>query len=356
MSIHVNRLIFMARELSHVDIDIQADKEGLVFNVSAKEIAGKITIPNELEARGIIVQLDKLHWKEVEQEKIIVVDQTDPISSNYPALHIRINDFIYDGIPLGESTIEVRPVAEGIRVEKFITRSELLNLTINGTWSREIGETGLSEFNIIMTSKDIAKFLKTMGFQAPISQAETIIDMQAQWSDFPSLFEIKNISGKMRIEIGQGEVIDAKPGMGRVLGLFSLTNLPRRLILDFRDVLGKGLRFQSMKGDFVLTKGEAYTDGFVIDSSSAEIVVTGNTGLANQDYDQMVYVTPRVGRVLPTIGAIAGGAVGAAAGFFVQGMFHKGLKGVGKIVYQVTGSWDDPIIELIKTEEDINEK
>ena len=356
MSIHVNRLIFMARELSHVDIDIHADKEGLVFNVSAKDIAGKITVPNELERRGIIVQLDKLHWKEIEEDKDIVVEETAPVTSNYPALHIRIDDFIYDGIPLGESTIEVRPVAEGIRVEKFITRSELMNLTINGTWSREVGVAGLSEFNIIMTSKDIAKFLKTMGFQAPITQAETIIDMQAQWSDFPSLFEIKNISGKMRIEIGQGEVIDAKPGMGRVLGLFSLTNLPRRLILDFRDVLGKGLRFQSMKGDFVLTKGEAYTDSFVIDSSSAEIVVTGNTGLANQDYDQMVYVTPRVGRVLPTIGAIAGGAVGAAAGFFVQGMFHKGLKGVGKIVYRVTGSWDDPNIELIKTEEKKNEK
>ncbi|MCF6318094.1 MAG: TIGR02099 family protein [Proteobacteria bacterium] len=351
MSVQVDRLIFMARELSHVKIDIEADNEGLIFNLNADEILGKITVPNELDSKGIIVQLDKLHWKAIEKEEVIETEQTSPVSSTYPALHIWIGDFIYDGIPLGESTIEVRPVAEGIRVEKFISRSDLLNLTINGTWSRDIGETGLSEFNIIMTSKDIARFLKTMGFQAPITQAETIIDMQAQWSDFPSEFEIKNISGKMRIEIGQGEVIDAKPGVGRVLGLFSLTNLPRRLILDFRDVLSKGLRFQSMKGDFVLTKGEAYTDGFVIDSSSAEIVITGKTGLANQDYEQMVYVTPRVGRVLPTIGAIAGGAVGAAAGFFVQGMFHKGLRGVGKITYKVTGSWDDPIIELIKTEE-----
>ncbi len=351
MSVHVDRLIFMARELSHVSIDIEAGNEGLIFNLDADEISGKITVPNELDSKGITIQLNKLHWKAIEKEEVIEIEQTSPVSSTYPALHIWIGDFVYNGIPLGESTIEVRPVAEGIRVEKFITRSDLLNLTINGTWSRDIGETGLSEFNIIMTSKDIAGFLKTMGFQAPITQAEIIIDMQAQWSDFPSQFEIRNISGKMRIEIGQGEVIDAKPGMGRVLGLFSLTNLPRRLILDFRDVLSKGLRFQSMKGDFVLTKGEAYTENFVIDSSSAEIVITGKTGLANQDYEQMIYVIPRVGRVLPTIGAIAGGAVGAAAGFLVQGMFHKGLKDVGKITYKVTGSWDEPIIELIKTEE-----
>jgi uncharacterized protein YhdP len=147
--------------------------------------------------------------------------------------------------------------------------------------------------------------------------------------------------------------------MGRVLGLFSLTNLPRRLILDFRDVLGKGLRFKSMIGDFTLVNGEANTESFIIDTSSAEIVITGKTGLANQDYDQMVFVTPRVGRVLPTIGAIAGGAVGAAAGFLVQGMFRKGLKDVGKIIYKVTGSWNNPIIELIETqtnEKAVNEK
>jgi uncharacterized protein YhdP len=202
-----------------------------------------------------------------------------------------------------------------------------------------------------MTSKNIAKFLSELGFEAPISQADTIIDMQAQWHDFPSQFEIKNINGKMRIEVGEGDVVDAKPGMGRVLGLFSLTNLPRRLMLDFKDVFGKGLHFESMQGDFKIENGEAYTDSFIIDSTSAKILVSGRTGLANQDYDQTVVVVPRVGRVIPTIGAITGGAIGAAAGFFVQGMFSKGLKNVGKIVYKVTGSWDEPNIELIETEE-----
>jgi len=349
MSLQVKHLVFMARTLSNVAIEIETNAGGIVFQVQAEEIAGKITVPNDLDAKGVIVQLDKLHWKAIEKELVIQQEQTSPVSSNYPPLHIWVGDFIYDGIHLGESTIEVRPVNDGVRIEKFNTRSDLINLTMNGNWQRNVGKTGLSQFNIIMTSPDIAKFLKTIGFEAPITRAETIIDMQAQWPDFPSQFEIKNISGNMRIEIGEGEVIDAKPGMGRVLGLFSLTNLPRRLILDFRDVLGKGLRFESMKGNFTLDNGEAYTDSFKIDSASAEIAITGKTGLANQDYDQMVIVTPRVGRVLPTIGAIAGGAVGAAAGFLVQGMFRKGLKGVGKIIYKVTGKWDDPIIELIET-------
>jgi len=349
MTVNIGTVIFMSRELKNVEVKMIHKEESLNFEVNGEQIKGKIIIAKDLDKKGIIVQLEKLHWfdSNISQEP----QNLEKVSTKYPALHVWIGDFIYDGIPLGESSIEVRPIAQGVRVEKFDTKSALLNLNINGNWLRNDGLTGLSKFNIIMTSRDIAKFLEKMGFQAPISQAQTVIDMQAQWPGFPSQFEIKNISGNMRIEVGEGEVVDAKPGMGRILGLFSLTNLPRRLILDFKDVLGKGLHFKSMQGDFVLTNGEAYTDSFVIDSSSAKILIQGITGLANQDYDQTVIVTPRVGRVLPTIGAIAGGAVGAAAGFLVQGMFSKGLKNVGKIIYKVTGSWDNPEIKLIETKE-----
>ncbi|HFC31060.1 MAG TPA: hypothetical protein ENJ44_08475 [Oceanospirillales bacterium] len=342
----------MSRVLTHVAIEVEKNSDGLIFKVNGDNVNGMVKIANDVKRKGIVVKLDKLHWQALsDDDKEQELNKLAKISTEYPALHIYIADFIYDSIPLGEASIEVRPVAQGVRVEKFQTSSDLLKLSINGIWLRDEGKRGLSKFNIIMTSKDIAKFLLNLDLHAPISQADTIINMQASWNGLPSEFEIKNISGNMHVAIGKGEVVDAKPGMGRVLGLFSLTNLPRRLILDFKDVFAKGLQFSSMQGDFTLENGVANTNGFVIDSSSAQIVITGVTDLAKQSYDQLVVVTPRVGRVLPTIGAIAGGAVGAAAGFLVQGMFHKGLKKVGKIVYKVTGTWEKPEIKLITTEE-----
>ncbi len=349
MSLQVDTLIFMARELKNVSIDVfnNVKEESIDLTIQAEDIVGTVKIANNLSKKGIIVQLQKLHWQAPDVVK--AEESSEQVTTSYPPLHIWIGDFIYDGIPLGESSIEVRPVSEGIKVEKLVTHSQLLNLNINGVWSRNQGKKGLSKFNIIITSSNIAAFLEKLGFQAPISHTQTLINMQAQWDGLPSQFEIKKISGSMRIELGKGEVVDAKPGMGRVLGLFSLTNLPRRLILDFSDVFAKGLHFASMKGDFELRNGDAYTDAFVIDSSSAKITLSGKTGLATQDYDQTIIIEPRVGRILPTIGAITGGAVGAAAGFLVQGMFHKGLKDVGKIIYKVTGSWDKPNIVLVET-------
>jgi len=88
-------------------------------------------------------------------------------------------------------------------------------------------------------------------------------------------------------------------------------------------------------------------DGFVIAASSAEIIITGSTGFVEQSYDQLITVKPEVGKTFPTIGAIAGGAVGAAAGFVVQGIFEGALKNSADIQYKVTGTWSEPEIVLL---------
>ncbi len=45
-----------------------------------------------------------------------------------------------------------------------------------------------------------------------------------------------------------------------MVGLASVAALPRRLALDFSDLTDKGLAFDSVRGDFDLRDGNAYTD------------------------------------------------------------------------------------------------
>ena len=136
--------------------------------------------------------------------------------------------------------------------------------------------------------------------------------------------------------------------MGRLLGLVSLAELPRRLTLDFGDVFGKGLAFDSIKGDFHLADGNATTDNLVIAGPAANISVTGRTGLNARDYDQEMRVVPHVGNSLPLVGAVVGGPIGAAAGFAVQGLLGKGLNKAASARYRITGSWDKPVMTLVE--------
>ena len=49
-------------------------------------------------------------------------------------------------------------------------------------------------------------------------------------------------------------------GGGRLLGLMSLAELPRRLSLNFNDFTDKGLGFNSIKGEFRFANGSATTN------------------------------------------------------------------------------------------------
>ena len=44
------------------------------------------------------------------------------------------------------------------------------------------------------------------------------------------------MNGNLSLELERGQLRTVKPGAGRMLGLLSVTELPRRLALDFRDV------------------------------------------------------------------------------------------------------------------------
>jgi uncharacterized protein YhdP len=132
-----------------------------------------------------------------------------------------------------------------------------------------------------------------------------------------------------------------------LLGLFSIAELPRRLLFDFGDVFRKGMAFDSIRGNFTLGNGDAVTHDLEIRGPAADIKVDGRTGLRAHDYDQTVSVFPKVGSTLPLLGAVAGGPVGAAAGLALQGLLGSGLAQASGTTYKVTGSWEKPLIVKI---------
>ncbi|MCB1582096.1 MAG: DUF3971 domain-containing protein [Marinicella sp.] len=347
VSLHIERLIFMSRTFKDVALDIRRSTDSLVIQIESPAIKGLVEIADDLGRKGVVAQFEHLNWIDTNDAGEVVVTNH---SSKVPDIHLWVDEFSYLGIPLGELRMEMRNVADGIIVELLSIKSEMAEINVSGEWHKSVGRLGQSNFNVVMFSERIADFLQTVGFNAPITNAQTLIKMNAVWDDVPSQFDMAKIDGELDIKLGQGQVLDQKPGFGRVLGLFNLTNLPRRLILDFRDVLAEGLLFRSMEGHFVINQGVASTDNFLIKASSARIHINGDVGFADQSYNQTITVRPQIGKTFPTIGAIAGGPVGAAAGFLVQGLFDKQLKNKNEIIYRVTGTWDEPQIDLITDE------
>jgi len=135
-----------------------------------------------------------------------------------------------------------------------------------------------------------------------------------------------------------------------VLGLASLGELRRRLALDFSDLTDKGFAFDTVRGSFDLHDGSAQTEDVLVKGPAAEIGLIGRVGLKNHDYDQTAVVTGNVSSTLPLAAFVAGPVVGGVALVFTQ-VFKRPLKGLARAYYRITGSWDNPTVERIKSAE-----
>ncbi|MGA0027544.1 MAG: AsmA-like C-terminal region-containing protein, partial [Steroidobacteraceae bacterium] len=157
--------------------------------------------------------------------------------------------------------------------------------------------------------------------------------------------------GSASIQLVDGRMKAVDPGAGRLLGLLSLSHIGRRLTLDFGDVTGEGMSFDSIKGDFQLRDGVAHTDNLTLRGSVADIGIAGDTNLRERSYDQTAVVTGDLGASLGVAGTLAGGpAVGAALLLFSQ-IFKEPLKGVARGYYRITGPWQEPEVRKVDAED-----
>jgi uncharacterized protein YhdP len=146
----------------------------------------------------------------------------------------------------------------------------------------------------------------------------------------------------VHLEFDNGQLRAVEPGAGRVLGLMNFYALPRRLTLNFRDVVSSGLGFDKITGDFELRDGSAHTQNLRVAGPSVRMDVKGRIGLVARDYDQEVTVYPDVSGGV-TLGAVLlGGPIAGALALIAQEIMGKPLNQVTQLTYRVTGSWDNP--------------
>jgi uncharacterized protein (TIGR02099 family) len=328
-----------------------AQTDAIAFDGAAAK--GTIDLPTgNLATRGITADFRHLYWPEPPEPKEPgpppPPQVTSPVApSAIPPLHVRIDDLRLGKAQLGATTFESAPTLQGMSIGKFDSKGADFTIQSHGNWN---GSTRMSTSQMVIdiSSHDFGKTLAAFGLSGLLAGGKDAhVHIDGTWPGAPSAFSLAWLSGKLGIEVGEGRILAVKPGLGRLLGLLSLRELPSRLMLHFGDVFKSGFGFDKASANFTLKDGNAFTQDMVIAAPAARIVMQGRTGFRARDYDLTVDVTPHVGGALPVVGAVIGGPVGAAAGLVVQGLIGKGINKAAGSIYRVTGSWDKPRIVTV---------
>ena len=235
-----------------------------------------------------------------------------------------------------------------MRIEKFATHAKSLSLDAAGEWVRTPGGSR-SNLKLDFKADSLGQMLDALGFKGMVDGGKTTATLVGSWPGSPGSFSLAALSGSLHADIGEGRLLDVEPGgSGRVLGLISLAEIPRRMTLDFSDFFAKGFAFNTAKGDFTFSGGQARTDNLRLDGPAAEIRVGGSADMRRETYDQRVEVLPKASGMLPALGMLAAGPAGAAIGVVAQAVLNKPLKQTTRVVYQITGPWKKPEVVVVE--------
>jgi|GEM_PF-3869325 len=318
------------------------------FVVKGPELAGRIESPVPFGGRPLKVNLDHLIIPAEAAEGDEGQSEGSRVSPRQiPALEVTSKSLVFSGMQLGSLTLSTVPRPDGMDIRALVLERPEARFDIHGTWTEKDGKQ-VSDFATHFSSQDLGGTLQGLGFPELISKGHGESSATLHWPGSPADFTWSAMGGHMNVLFQEGRILEIEPGAGRIIGLFSLQTLPRRLFMDFSDVLRRGYAFDRIEGDLDIEAGVARTQNLYLDGPSARIEIKGATDLAARQYDQDIIVNPHVGAGLPVAGALAGGLGVGAAVLIFERIFQHDLAKIARTHYRVTGPWSAPTTVTVR--------
>lgn len=268
----------------------------------------------------------------------------------WPELDIVADAFFSEGRNLGKLELVAQPAGADWRITKLALVNDAGRLDANGSWrvSRERHQTQL---DVALSAQDAGAYLARLGLPDSVKNAPTKISGQLAWSGAPNEFDYPTLTGNLHLQSGAGQFTKIDPGIGKLLGVLSLQELPRRITLDFRDVFSEGFAFDEITADLQIRDGTMHTDNLRLSGTAAKVTISGDIDLKQETQRLSVRVQPALSSTISAGAAVLflanpllGAAVGAGT-LLAQKVLRDPFEQMFSYDYRVTGSWADPVVE-----------
>ncbi len=344
--VHLDRVRVLGFEFDDVVARLQPLERSWQVVVDGPMAAGTVVVPANFKGpEALTLDMRRLSLRSAKSIPAAGrAREADP--RELPALVVRVDDFTWEGRRFGRLAADLAREPLGLRLERLTTESPDFQLRGSGSWFVE-ADGSRTRLSLDFSSTDLAAAARALGYRPGVEAESASAVASVTWPGGPASDVIARTDGTVTVALDRGQLRGVEPGAGRMLGLLSIAELPRRLSLDFRDVTGEGLAFDTVRGDFEVRAGNAYTQNLLVKGASIDLGVVGRTGLASQDYDQTVIVSGNPSGAITVAGALAGGPVGAAGALVLSQLFKGQLQGLARVYYRVTGPWANPVVQRV---------
>jgi uncharacterized protein (TIGR02099 family) len=336
-------------------------REGATWrvNVDARELNGHVLYrqPGNEQLGHLYARLSRLNLPPSSVAEVEGLLEAPPV--NLPSLDIVVEQLELRGKKLGRIEIEALnteqqrarlKTAPEWQLNKFNIVLPEATLRSTGRWltAADGGQQRKTEMNFKLEVSDAGALLTRLGTPDALRGGSGQLEGLVRWQGSPLALHYPSMSGQFSVKMGRGQFLKADAGAAKLLGVLSLQALPRRLLLDFRDVFYEGFAFDSVLGDVTITQGIANTRNLQIKGVNALVQLDGSADIAHETQKLRVVILP--GLDAGTASLVAGIAVNPVVGltaFLAQLFLQNPLAKANTQEFLIDGSWAEPRVTKV---------
>ena len=367
VALRLGELTAGSRRLGNVTAGLS--REGALWraNVDSDELDGYVEYRPARRSAGsagpaaaagrVFARLSRLSLPKGEAERVESLLDEQPAS--VPALDIVVDDFELRGKRLGRLEIEAanrstggRDAAREWRLSKFNLVTPEAQLAATGTWgagaSAVAGAPSRASMDFTLVLVDSGALLERFGMVKVVRGGKGSLAGNVSWPGSPLSPDTAKMTGQIKVAIDAGQFLRVRPGAARLLGVFSLQSLPRRLLLDFRDLFEEGFVFDNVTGDVQIGNGIATTNNLRMRGAAAAVLMEGEADIQHETQNLRVVVVPEINAGTASLAyAIINPAIGLGT-FLAQYFLRKPIAEASTREFRITGPWDDPKVDRVE--------
>ncbi|MGR5268451.1 YhdP family protein [Vibrio astriarenae] len=355
VDLDVKTLTFAGIDWHDVNFGARNKGNDWTFSLDSQQATGKANYQNgtdltvALENLNIYVPgLDEALADEptliesLEPDQPLISQADRQLHQTIPNIDLKIDDFWLQGYKVGKVNVDLQREGDTLNWRSIQIESGSNQVDISSQWTLTEDQS-YTKLKVDVKGDNNSDVMERFGISSGIQQAPFEFKGQTRWDGAPWSMKVDTLQGDASIKLGKGIISDVS-GAARLLGMFSLDSIIRKMQLDFTDVFDRGMAFNSITGSGQFRNGVFLTNNIKMDAIAGEMRIKGLANLNDQTVDAEVNFTPDITSGIPVLTAFAVTPQTALYVLAITTVVSPIVEVFTQVNYEVKGPFDAPTV------------
>ncbi|MGL5335558.1 MAG: YhdP family protein, partial [Enterovibrio sp.] len=330
-----------------------ADKVGIALD--SHELSGdilwdKVKDHLAIEMKKAAITLPSSKKKKPQNNELAAkIKQSTPMLDSavlkaIPNMTVHVDDFSLQGHSFGKLQAQLSKTQGKLALNELLLKGEEIGVFAKGDWHVDSKERSQSHFRFNIHGQNSSKLMQLFSLSDGILDAKFRSKGDLTFAGAPWQPKLATLNGKFNLQLDKG-YISGIGGGTRVLALFSLDSLLRKIQFDFSGTFEKGLAFDLIKGNFVLADGVMSSKDVEMQALAGDMFLQGKMDFNRNLIDANAQFIPDFTSGLPVLTAFAATPHVGLYVYAVAKMISPVIDAISQVEYKLSGSIDSPSIK-----------